>query len=407
MNTYFFNTSKAQVALRGHLRQVSKDLFVLTKDGEVREKLMHRKGSLFKSYLGGTPIAKNITLAFERQCIDRAMTEGLREHRKIALNAQYEHFGARRNEFYDLSMYAPLRSNPIAFYDVSAHGHITDDACELLRRAMSCELNGEGEPKSLAKERTRTFTGKAKVYMDVAGEGWRELKIADTLGIAQSQLRGESWSAAKVAQAMASEEGNETFTKAFTGNDGMYCFTSDEGSMTLRGSLKHVAKDLYVLSQNPDVDGALIFRKGSLSEMTHAGPRLIGETVTFAYPKRIDDATDKILADKKGWYSFMKKEVPHDYKHLYSILMSAFDQAASGKGKERHAGGQPFEAQPMQSISDLFDSPHGMAFQVAKKVHEALTALDGNLEAQERELLGAINYTAGIILWLRRKAGKV
>jgi hypothetical protein len=49
---------------------------------------------------------------------------------------------------------------------------------------------------------------------------------------------------------------------------------------------------------------------------------------------------------------------------------------AVGKGAERHAGGQPFDAQPMQSISDLFDSPYGMAFQVTKKLHEGLKKLN-------------------------------
>jgi hypothetical protein len=90
------------------------------------------------------------------------------------------------------------------------------------------------------------------------------------------------------------------------------------------------------------------------------------------------------------------------YEHLADILTAAYTQAAVGKGAERHAGGQPFDKQPMQSISDLFDTPYGMAFQVAKKLHEGIKM--DTLERQERELLGVINYTAGIILWLRRQA---
>ena len=90
------------------------------------------------------------------------------------------------------------------------------------------------------------------------------------------------------------------------------------------------------------------------------------------------------------------------YEQLADILTAAYNQAAVGKGAERHAGGQPFDQQPMQQISDLFDSPYGMAFQVCKKLHEGIK-LD-TLERQERELLGVINYTAGIILWLRRQS---
>lgn len=89
------------------------------------------------------------------------------------------------------------------------------------------------------------------------------------------------------------------------------------------------------------------------------------------------------------------------YEPLADILTAAYSQAAVGKGAERHAGGQPFDQQPMQSISDLFDSPYGMAFQVTKKLHEGIKM--DTPERQERELLGCIVYTAGIILWLRRQ----
>lgn len=90
------------------------------------------------------------------------------------------------------------------------------------------------------------------------------------------------------------------------------------------------------------------------------------------------------------------------YEPLADILTAAYTQAAVGKGAERHAGGQPFDQQPMQSISDLFNTPYGMAFQVAKKLHEGIKM--DTLERQERELLGVIVYTAGIVLWLRRQA---
>jgi hypothetical protein len=95
------------------------------------------------------------------------------------------------------------------------------------------------------------------------------------------------------------------------------------------------------------------------------------------------------------------------YESLAQVLEKAFDQAARGKGAERHANDLPFDQQPMQSISELLDDPNGMAFQIMKKVKEALGM--PTYEQQERELLGAINYTAGLIIFLgkpQRRARK-
>lgn len=89
------------------------------------------------------------------------------------------------------------------------------------------------------------------------------------------------------------------------------------------------------------------------------------------------------------------------YTDLAIILRDAFLQASEGKGAERHANSKPFHEQPMQSISDLFDSDKGMAFQIVKKLREGLDMPE--YERLERELLGVIVYTAGAILWHKRR----
>lgn len=98
-------------------------------------------------------------------------------------------------------------------------------------------------------------------------------------------------------------------------------------------------------------------------------------------------------------YDLMKKRFA-DYTSLARVLNDAYDQAASGKGKERHAKGQPFEEQRMQGISALLETNRGMAFQAMKKLTEGL---DLEHDARERELLGAINYIAGIIVYHREQ----
>lgn len=89
------------------------------------------------------------------------------------------------------------------------------------------------------------------------------------------------------------------------------------------------------------------------------------------------------------------------YEQLESILNEALEQAAAGKGKERHANERAFEDQPMQLISKLLGDNHGLAFQAIKKVQESLRLPD---DRAIRELLGAINYIAGMVIYLREAA---
>ena len=85
------------------------------------------------------------------------------------------------------------------------------------------------------------------------------------------------------------------------------------------------------------------------------------------------------------------------YEHLAAVLQDAYAQAAFGKGKERHANDLPFDHQPMQAISRLLGNPTGMTYQVCKKVVEAMNMKDSG--ARRRELLGAIVYLAGVVVY--------
>ncbi len=90
------------------------------------------------------------------------------------------------------------------------------------------------------------------------------------------------------------------------------------------------------------------------------------------------------------------------YEQLASVLQAAFAQAAHGKGAERHAGGQPFHEQPMQQISELLGNVDGMAFQAIKKIREARGL--PTVEAQVRELLGAVNYICGMVIFIQDRS---
>lgn len=94
--------------------------------------------------------------------------------------------------------------------------------------------------------------------------------------------------------------------------------------------------------------------------------------------------------------------IENNYAALRQVLDAAFQQASAGKGAERHgnAGDIPFTEHPMQVISQLLDSDDGLAYQAIKKIREARGFPE--FERQERELLGAINYIAGMIIFRRR-----
>ena len=86
------------------------------------------------------------------------------------------------------------------------------------------------------------------------------------------------------------------------------------------------------------------------------------------------------------------------YHTLQSVLTNALDQAAKGKGKERHANNLPFHQQPIMWIEEHF--PDYQLGQAVKKVHESQNMQP---DAAIREILGAINYLAAKIITIQKR----
>lgn len=89
------------------------------------------------------------------------------------------------------------------------------------------------------------------------------------------------------------------------------------------------------------------------------------------------------------------------YESLADVLQRAFDQAANGKGKERHANDKPFDQQPMQRLCEAYGVGFALG-QASKKAEESQGMTQG---AAVRELLGAIVYLAGAVIYLERQVG--
>jgi len=91
------------------------------------------------------------------------------------------------------------------------------------------------------------------------------------------------------------------------------------------------------------------------------------------------------------------------YAPLKRVLMTAYNHAAVGKGRERHANGDDFINQDIMAIARV----HGIGFQTGqaeKKVREShgMMARE-DFRAARSELLGAINYLAAAYLLIEEK----
>ena len=86
-----------------------------------------------------------------------------------------------------------------------------------------------------------------------------------------------------------------------------------------------------------------------------------------------------------------REQIRDDYSALRLILNMALDQSESGKGKERHASGEPWHQQPIIVIGNWLGSNHFELGQAIKKLRESARQ---EPEDAFRNLLGAIVYAA-------------
>lgn len=96
-------------------------------------------------------------------------------------------------------------------------------------------------------------------------------------------------------------------------------------------------------------------------------------------------------------FIFRSKKDRDDYLPLLRTFLGALEQAAYGKGRERHANDLPFIEQPILTMARMLDSDAGLAQQVIKKTIEARTL--PTKQARVNELRGTLVYAAAMILF--------
>lgn len=96
-------------------------------------------------------------------------------------------------------------------------------------------------------------------------------------------------------------------------------------------------------------------------------------------------------------FIFRSKKDRDDYLPLLRTFLGALEQAAYGKGRERHANDLPFVEQPILTMARMLDSDAGLAQQVIKKTVEARSLPFKT--ARINELRGTLVYAAAMILF--------
>ena len=96
-------------------------------------------------------------------------------------------------------------------------------------------------------------------------------------------------------------------------------------------------------------------------------------------------------------FIFRSKKDRDDYLPLLRTFLGALEQAAYGKGRERHANDLPFIEQPILTMAQMLDSDAGLAQQVIKKTIEARSL--PTKQARINELRGTLVYAAAMILF--------
>lgn len=131
-------------------------------------------------------------------------------------------------------------------------------------------------------------------------------------------------------------------------------------------------------------------------------------------PRQVD--LEEYIAEKTG--KPMPKQAPPPqaetdymtiasmYQPLHEVLRAAYQQAASGKGRDRHANGKPFLDQPIMEIGRMV----GVGYQTGQAMKKAQEA-GGMVKrdqygAAQAELLGAINYLAAAYILIGEIAAK-
>jgi hypothetical protein len=168
---------------------------------------------------------------------------------------------------------------------------------------------------------------------------------------------------------------------------------------TAQDAMENIAKAIKANCQSAAFarDGRT---KNTVAIKNEAAPDLFPEQRIKAYKKQ-QQYELTMDVDNSGIASplfiFRSKKDRDYYLPLLRTFLGALEQAAYGKGRERHANDLPFVEQPILTMARMLDSDAGLAQQVIKKTIEARSL--PSKTARINELRGTLVYAAAMILF--------
>lgn len=166
---------------------------------------------------------------------------------------------------------------------------------------------------------------------------------------------------------------------------------SQDGSM--EDAIRENGRKIHEALRDAINEGALKGAEPGRGRPDNIGPQLV---------MAMGDYRDDERFTLEGAFNEAVDDPDHPYHGLAWVLMGAFEQAALGKGKERHANELAFEDQKMQTICRSQGHVGGMIYQICKKAMESEKMDPG---ARIRELEGVIVYAAGAIIFTQQNEG--
>ena len=197
--------------------------------------------------------------------------------------------------------------------------------------------------------------------------------------------------------------------------------SSDEQRAILEGCVDAMGVEGVFFKDLPDLIRKVVEQRDMFEEIhdevAHALEAEPNDNLSLLASRRmaILGALDCMVVEMNAEIASLKAELgqvdgtgappacPAGYEALGAVLNEALLQAATGKGRDRHADGRPFDDQPI--MRETYACGLGFpAGQARKKILEAVRCCQDHPERAVADLLGAINYIAALIIGIRGNA---
>jgi len=184
--------------------------------------------------------------------------------------------------------------------------------------------------------------------------------------------------------------------------------TNSQRTKRLKRQLKRTAAKLRAKKKSEayrERVGEIMREMMDETPIGEAAQAILNEQQTELYPllqMQNSEEQEKCWMHKSHDNEVLKElRQKQDYAELERVLKTAYNQAAIGKGKLRHANNEPFERQAICQIC----RDCGIGFATGQAIKKTKESHRLDPDSAIRELLGAINYLAAAVIVIEEQMG--